>query len=239
MNSIREKIKGIIDQLIIGDFSLKDIDPDDLVDTLVHLQSSFGVKFGYDAFKDVKTFGELCDIIESKIDFNHDERCTTQQAFYKIRKAIILTSNIHPGDIRPQSKLADIFPRQNRRQMVSGFQQALGLKTDILLMKLWLLQIVIFGFIISLVTFFWSWKYGISGLTFFILFSFIADKFSKELGTLTVGELSLQIYREHYQKARRDQQTVNKKEIVKLIQDVFMHEYGFERSELTRAANIG
>lgn len=46
---------------------LKNIDPEDVGDVLRKVEKSFGFKFGDTELKDVKTFGELCDIITNKV----------------------------------------------------------------------------------------------------------------------------------------------------------------------------
>ena len=138
----------------LDDFKLDNIDPEDFGDTLLKLEKSFGTKFAYNSFKDAKTFGDISNIIESQINLTHKNDCTTQQAFYKVRKAIGLTQTFDERNIEPQTKLEIIFPRSNRRQNVKQFQQALGFSVDILSMKTWLGWTIAIGFILSLIAFF-------------------------------------------------------------------------------------
>ena len=223
----------------LSDFKLNDIDPEDFGDTLLKLEKSFGVKFAANSMKDAKTFGDICDVIESHINFADKDDCTTQQAFYKVRKAIGLTQNFNDSNIEPQTKLEDIFPRTNRRQNIKHFQQALGFSVDILSMKTWLGWTLAVGFIASLIAFFFSWQYAIAGLTFFTLFSWTASKFSKELNVSTVRDLTEKISREHYSLARRRSGTVNRNEIVKTVQDVFIADHFLEREHMTKDAALG
>ena len=205
----------------LDDFKLDNIDPEDFGDTLLKLEKSFGAKFADNSFKDAKTFGDLCNIIESQLNLTDKNDCTTQQAFYKVRKAIGLTQNLDERSIELQTKLEDIFPRTNRRQNVKHFQQALGFSVDILSMKTWLGWTLAAGFPVSLIAFFFSWQYAVAGLTFFTLLTWTASKFSKELNLSTVRELTEKISREHYSLARRQRGTMNRNEIVKSIQEVF------------------
>jgi hypothetical protein len=223
----------------LSEFKLDNIDPEDFGDTLLKLEKSFGLKFAKNSMKDAKTFGDICDVIESHINLADKDDCTTQQAFYKIRKAIGLTQNFDVSSIEPQTQLADIFPRSNRRQNVKHFQQALGFSVDILSMKTWLAMKIFIGFIASLIALFFSWQYAVSGLTFFTLLVWTASKFSKELNVSTVRELTEKISREHYALARRHSGTINKKEIVKTIQDVFIADHLIDREQLTREATLG
>src|SRR5436853_3095954 len=102
----------------LDDFKLDNIDPEDFGDTLLKLEKSFGTKFADNSFKDAKTFGDICNIIDSQINFTDKGDCTTQQAFYKVRRAIGLTQTFDERNIDPQTKLENIFPRSNRRQNV-------------------------------------------------------------------------------------------------------------------------
>ena len=224
---------------ILNDIKLDNIDPEDFGDTLLKLEKSFGAKFAYNSFKDAKTFGDICDIIESQINLTDKDDCTTQQAFYKVRKAIGLTQNFDESNIESQTKLEDIFPRSNRRQNVKHFQQALGFSVDILTMKTWLALTISIGFILSLIAFFFSWQIAVAGLTFFILFTWTVSNFSKELNVSTVGQLTEKISREHYSLARRHSGTVNRNEIVKTIQDVFIADHLLDREHLTKDATLG
>ena len=223
----------------LDDFKLDNIDPEDFGDTLLKLEKSFGAKFADDSFKDAKTFGDICSIIDNQINFTDEDDCTTQQAFYKVRKSIGLTQTFDEKNIEPQTKLEDIFPRLNRRQNVKQFQKSLGFSVDILSMKTWLGCIIAIGFIISLITFFFSWQYAVVGLTFITLFTWTVSKFSKELNVSTVKELTEKISREYYSLARRQSGTVNRKEIIKTIQDVFIADYLIDREQLTKDATLG
>ena len=76
-------------------------------------------------------------------------------------------------------------------------------------------------------------------MTFFTLFTWTISKFSKELDISTVGELTEKISRENYSLARRQIGTVNRNEIVKTIQDVFIADHLIEREHLTKEATLG
>ena len=62
-------------------FHLKNVDPLDINDVLQKVQRSFGIKFNNDDLNNVATFGDLCNVIQSKIGLEHEDTCTTQHAF--------------------------------------------------------------------------------------------------------------------------------------------------------------
>lgn len=218
---------------------LDNIDPEDFADTLLKLEKSFGIKFSDNSFKDAKTFGDICNIIQSQISFTDKDDCTGQQAFYKVRKAIGLTQNVDEKTIQLKTKLQDIFPRSNRRQKVKSFQQTLGISVNILTIKNWLCWTLLLCFLFSLIAFFFNLLIAISGLTFSIVATWTTYKFSKELRILTVAELTEKISREHYSLSRRHGGTINRNEVVKTIQDVFIADHLLDREVLTTDAILG
>ena len=73
---------------ILDDIKLDEYEDEDIFDIVVKLEKSFAIKIARDAFINVKTFGDLCDVIESYIKYDNKEDCTKQQAFYKIYEKV-------------------------------------------------------------------------------------------------------------------------------------------------------
>ena len=221
------------------EIKISDIDPEDFVDSLGKLEKSFGAKFAFYSFKEAKTFGDICDIIQSQLELTDKNDCTTQQAFYKLRKTISCTQNIEERNITPATKLEFIFPELNRRQNIQQFQLALGFSVNILTMKTWLAWSIGLGFLISIIALFINGLYAFIGFSFFALVTRVADKTAKELDLATVGELTKKISREQYASVRRQCGTLNRNEIVRTIQDLFIADHFLKREHLTREASLG
>src|SRR5688572_23822887 len=134
---------------ILNDIKLDEYESEDIFDIVVKLEKSFAIKFDKDAFLNVKTFGDLSDIIESYIKYGNKEDCTKQQAFYKIRTAISETQLIDKNEITLDTKLVDLFPRQNRRRQVKMFQRQLGVNLKFLTYPGWLALALIIGVLAS------------------------------------------------------------------------------------------
>src|SRR4051812_9869196 len=116
---------------------LDNYESEDIFDVVVKLGKSFNLNFEKDAFFTIKRFGELCDIIISKVQGADSDDCTTQQAFYTVRNAIATTQLIDKNSVTLDSNLQDIFPRDNRRQKIKELHDELGLPLDILDIKSW------------------------------------------------------------------------------------------------------
>lgn len=223
---------------IVDDNKLDEYEDADIFDVIVKLEHSFAIEFGKEAFKNVKTFGDLCDVIESHIQYENSEDCTSQHAFYKIQAAISETRRIDKKLILPDTQLADLFPRQYRRRQVKAFQQHLGVRLQLLTYPGWLFPIFIAGFLASFIAFFVDWKIALSGIIFFAVALTIADKLGKELAIGTVKELTIKATTEHYIEMKSAALTVNRNEITDIIKEAFSTDLGINKKQLTRDAKL-
>lgn len=217
---------------------LKNIDPEDVGDVLLKVEKSFGFQFGDTELKDVKTFGELCDIILQKVQGENSNDCISQQGFYKLRKAIVKTLQINPNSISFDTSLPEIFPRPHRRKQIALLQKELGFKLNLLQPKGWITTSLILMLLASIVFLFIFWQAGVAGLIFSIAGLKISYKLGKELDLQKIGELAAKISRENYFAVRRDPSTVNKSEIVRTITELFSEDLALDKSLLTREATF-
>jgi hypothetical protein len=218
---------------------LKNIDPEDVGDVLQRIEKSFGFKFGDTELKDVKTFGELCDIITHKVQGDNSNDCTTQQAFYKLRTALTLTASAAKVHVTIDTTLDQLFARKTRRQQVNSLDEQLGFKTNILRPKHWVTLIFVLVFFASLIGLYFLWQAGLAGIAVSILIYKLTYKFGKEMDVKTVGELSEKFAREHYRKVRRNSATINRNEVAKKVKELFMSDLDLEEEVLTREATFG
>jgi acyl carrier protein len=217
---------------------LDDFEDEDIFDVVVKLEKSFGLKFDKDAFYHVKTFGDLCDVFEYHINYEHCDDCTKQQAFYRVRDAIATTLQITPDKIQLDTKLAALFPSHNRRQKAKEFKRAAGTDIKILTYPGWLALTFGIGFLLSLAAFFYDWRIALSGIVFFLAAMKIAERLGKTLDFQTVRELTEKLSREHYINVRRTKGTVNKQETLQVIIDTFSNDLAIEKAYLTREATF-
>jgi hypothetical protein len=216
---------------------LKNIDSGDLDDVLKKIEKSFDFQFGKTELKDVQTFGELCNIITNKVQGDTINDCTTQQAFYKVRKSIATTLEIVDKPLTVDTKLQDLFPRKERRKQIKAFETNLGMKVKVLRPKHRITTSLFLLLISSFVGLFFYWQVGLSGLIFSFAGLRISESFGKELDLKTIGQLSGKISREHYKKGRRNPTTINRNEIAQKIKELFMIDLDLEK-EMTREATF-
>lgn len=218
---------------------LKNIDPDDVGDVLQKVEKSFGFQFGETELKDVKTFGELCDIITNKVQGDSSNDCTTQQAFYKLREAITATLHIDKSSLTIDTRLQDLFPRKHRREQIKVLESILGFQTKVLRPKHWVTTSLFILLLASIGGLFFYWQVGLAGLLLSIVTLRVSDKFGKEFDLTNVGELAQKLAREHYTYVRRNPAAVNRTEITENVKELFMKDLDLEENVLTREAMFG
>lgn len=219
-------------------FKLKNIDPEDISDVLLKVEKSFDIEFGKTELINVKTFGELSDIITSKIQGNNMVGCTTQQAFYKIRNAIAEVLIIDKNGITPDANLKQLFPKIARRKKTASVEKILNFKTGILRPKYWVTGTLVFMVIGSIAGLFFFWKTALIILLLSIIAFRLAERLGKEFNIQTVGEWAEKISREQYIKARRNPNTINKAEVARKVKELFLNDLVLEESELSKESTF-
>lgn len=218
--------------------NLNNVDPDDLGEVLVKIEKSFNISLEDTSVKEVKTFGKLCDIVVEKVKHVNNESCTTQQAFYKIRNAINSTVTAPREMVKPQTRLEDIFPRDNRIVVINEIEKEMGFQLNLLQPKQGVIATFAFVLIASLAGFFFEPVMAAVGLIIALAGFALAGRFGKELKVKTLGDLAEKVAREHYLKCRREAATVNQAEIAQKVKELFTHDLYLEPAVLTRDARF-
>jgi acyl carrier protein len=228
-----EKIRTMTDYILFEDIASEDVD-----ELLVKVEKSFDIKFGKTELVHIETFGGLCDHIVNKIQLDHSNDCTTQQAFYKLRDAISSQFEINEKTITPDFPLINFLPRQKRRTMTKELERDLGFKLNILRPPHWVTIILFILVLISLVGLYFMPPIGFLGLAISIGGLRVAYKIGNELEMQTVGQVVEKMTRENYLKSRRNSKSFNRSEIEKVLTDLFSNDLGIEKSKLKREAKF-
>lgn len=208
--------------------NLNSIDPEDIGDVLLKIETSFNIRFEKEDLHDVKTFGQLCDVVQKKVKQKNGEACTTQHAFYMLRHAINNTIGADKGLIKPQTKLSNIFPSDTRLRVIAEIEKELGFKMNLLKPK----GIIVFAFSMllgaSLAAMYFVPVVGAIGAVLAVAGLILAGKFGKEMPVKTLGDLAEKIAREHYLNCRRNAAAVNRAEIGDKVKELFVRELAVE-----------
>ena len=228
----------INDKPAVMDWELSETDPEDIEDLLAKVEKSFRITFAGNELAHVRTFGELCDHIVSKLQLKQTDDCTSQQAFYKLREAISSALSIKKKDIAPDLLLKDILPRTGRKGKVKNIERYLGFELNILRSPHWVTATLAVILLSSFGVFFFSGVFGAITLASSIVALVIANKTGTVLDERTVGDVAEKMTRENYMRSRHVPGTVNKKEIEDVLRSWFSKELLLDPSKLTREAKL-
>ena len=226
MSAINEEFEG----------RTEDID----LDVLPIIETSYGIQFRENELKGVRTFGELCNIILSKITYQDTNDCTSQQAFYKLREAIVISCNIDKDTIKIDTPLAPLFPKDGRKKKINAIEKQLGFKLKILSPKGFIAGILAITLVLSFLGIFIALAFKLFHISMYALFTFIGSIFLMKIANLlgrefdvsTVGELAEKMTMEHYLASRRNTTTINKSEVVKNIEKLFISKLCLDMKEI-------
>ncbi|MCG8410060.1 MAG: hypothetical protein MI739_02120 [Bacteroidales bacterium] len=222
----------------MNNIELRNIDSEDIEVLLVKVEDSFEIEFAESELEYVNTFGEMCDHIKKKIQLDHVDNCTTQQAFYKLRKVISEALPIDRDQIRLDTLITEILPRRKRKKRVKMIEQNLGFKITILRPHKFVHGFLLVLLLTSFITLLYKWQFGLIGFGLAIGGSWIAAKTGNEVDIKNMGELTEKMTRENYFKFRRNSKSYNDNEIERVLVDLFSHELVIDKSKLTRDAKF-
>jgi hypothetical protein len=219
-------------------YNFNNIDPEEISDVLLKIERSFNISFADTELKGTKTFGALCDLVVEKVKHNHADSCTTQQAFYKLRNAINAKNPVEKYLLKPQTKLSEIFPRDNRIEVVADIETEMGFHMNLLQPKQWIVWIFALMLIGFISVSFFNDIIGFIGIGVSVVGLVLAGKLGKELKVKTLGDLAEKIAREHYLTCRRNASTINRNEVVQKVKGLFAEYLDVEPESLRKEARF-
>ena len=217
---------------------LKNIDPEDIEALLETIANSFQIRFTQEDINTVRTFGDLCDLIDSKILLKDVDDCTTQQAFNKLKTTMVNELGLLEEHIQTDSLLTELLPKATRNNDLAVIQQALGLKLSVLWPGKVISNTLISLLVASFICLYYDTAVGVIGVITYMIGMEVAYIQPKAFRLNTVGELVEQMVMTNYIRCRRDPGTYNSSEIYSTLVNLFHKGLGVDRAELTRDAKF-
>lgn len=214
------------------------IDPEDLEEVLEKIQGSLGIRFEQEELAHVNTYGELSNAIKAKINRDPSLDCSSQQAFYKLREALIRSLEVETKDISPATELKEIFPLNGRRVKVQNLEEHLGFELSLLRPSHFVTSTLGALLLVFFFQLFSHLLYGLIGLILTFTGLWVSQKNGKTLVVKNLKELSKKITREHYLQSRRNPDSYNEHEIDQILEDWFVSDLGVKRSALRKDAQL-
>jgi len=105
-----------------------DLESDQFEFFLDELQQSFWVEFSESDIREVKTAGDLFDMVIRQMGGFDSPRCLTSLAFYRLRRSLIEVSGVDRQSIRPATPLRVLLPPKLRRAWWQVIETGLRLR---------------------------------------------------------------------------------------------------------------
>ncbi len=211
---------------------LTDGDSLDFEDIVISIEKSLNIHFEQNDFEKVRTYADFETVVFSKLNGSETNDCSSQQAFYKLRKLLVENFNVEFEKIKPQTSLEKIFPSKKRIEKIRLLQKLLNTKVHLLKPDFYLGFLAEISIIASIYFFFSSFFLGIALLIIGLLFREFSVKYGKDFKVNTVGELSDFMLNNDYQSARTNPETYNPREIKQIIKNIFSDTLGIDQSEI-------
>ena len=219
-------------------YKFDNADLENIEDLIPSIEKMYKINFEENELAELANFDEFCEKIVAKINLENVDNCTTQQAFYKLRKSIVDLGIAEKNELNTETKLKEIFPRKNRRKIVKSLEKNIGFELN-LINPPQIISISLFILIlVSIVFLFINFKFAILGIIISVLGFKLAYRFGKEIEMNSIRELVEKITTENYLNVRSDKNTINRKELKNVMTDWFADNLGIEKSELKQATFI-
>jgi len=210
-------------------------DIENIEDCISEIEKMYNFKFVDKELENVKTFEEFCDLIIEKINLTNVESCTSQQAFYKLRNSLVVTTLIEKENLKIETELKKIFPRKNRKALIEKVENELKIKFDIIKAPDFItISLLIIG-IASFISLLFVWKIALIGISISVFGFYLCKWFGNELKVKTVKELVEKIISENYLALRSEKNTINKTELKKVITNWIAENSFIEKEKLVNA----
>lgn len=209
--------------------NLKNTDAEDVTDMLALIERSFQVKFDKKELLAINSIHELGDLIRAKSLEDAQHSCTSQQAFYKFRKAYRQTNPTN-RDVYPSQSLETLWPRKLRKQAIKAIERNLGFALPLLEPPTWLSIGLLIALLISIASLFFYPLFGTMGLLLVITGFTLAQRYANKLTFNTVKELIDYITCYNYLQVRR-RPNINTQEIDRILVHLFSEELGYDKAQ--------
>lgn len=203
---------------------------DEAEDVVLSIENTFDITFDDKDFYKGMTFGDLCRSVDSKIKHQDTGGCTSQQAFYKVRDALVTLNISDKESIKPSTPLADILGK-NRKKSANKLKSYLGIKFFMFEIPGYIgIPFTIICLISFVAMFFkseFAWGFGTS-----LAILYIASKLTTNLIFKTVEDLVRHLVVYNYNDVRRNKDSYNKNEIDSVVKTLFLNICALDENEL-------
>lgn len=146
----------------------------------------------------------LKDLIVQKILDELNGEWTADMAFHKVKNAIAKVKNVAPSTLTDESSLEELFPKDNRKELVAKVNSEMGIEMDILKPNGVLYGILLVLFF-ACIPFSFAFDWFIGGITMAVcaLLIYILSKTGNSFRLKTLGHLADHLAWRNYLKQKK------------------------------------
>lgn len=193
----------------------------DFKEFLEEIEKTFAIRIRSNEFRNLHTFGALCDLVVAKINLRNQNTSGIEHAFIGLRAAIASTLNISKEEIQMDSKLISLFPRHSRRKAIRELNYEYGFDLKVLRPYLIIEGFLLLFLFAAIAAFFFQLILGLEALALLILLINLAFLTGKEFNVETVGELCEKIIKLRNANTKRRFRHFSEEEIVEELKFIF------------------
>ena len=92
----------------------------DGVEIIMAVEEEFELVISDEEAGNVRTPGDLTDLVYSKLRKDRSDPCQSQHAFYVVRNVLIEELGVRRDQIKPYTNLCTLIPKDNRKEIFQG-----------------------------------------------------------------------------------------------------------------------
>ena len=220
----------------------------DSVELLMDVEEAFGIEISNLEAEQINTVQDFYDCAWKHVSNKNlsIEKCYSQSVFYKIRQAIVENIKVDKASITPKTKITDIIPFENRRQIWKQLEDTLQLKLPQLeLRKPYNIILNAFGIktilgsllvelfmVIIYDASYWVYGYSLIAILLTSLLSKAFTPFRTNFVTNDFGELTKNVYGKNF-KAITNENGITQNDLEIVIREIISNKCGLDLAEIT------
>jgi acyl carrier protein len=220
----------------------------DYVELVLEVEKRFQIAIADEEAGDVRTAGDLYQLILGKLPAHDSSICLTSVAFYRTRRAMVEVLNVERKQVKPSTVLESLLPRQRRRRQWQELRASMALSLPNLEHAGWLqatffagsVAVSVLPVILGKVSYLWILPLVLLGFIGGFLLMLATPMLASEWpGSLTtVGDLAKDVLARNYALLASGVQGWNEQEVWESLCRIMVDQLGLRRQEITPEARI-
>jgi acyl carrier protein len=222
----------------------------DTVELVLNVEDAFDVKISDDKLPELKTVGDLYEYILAQTQMPLSGNCLTASAFYELRAGFAdLGITVR---IAPSTKLVEILPRKNRRQLWQRLSQSKQLKLPNLVRPNWItstssvvtITASVFLAYVAKGTDSTAIQFSLVGIVCLFVFGYLIALLTEPFATSfdksfqTFRGLSERVLALNRTKFKNEHGPLGRNDIWVILREIIADTLGVDHDEITRGANF-